>query len=35
VPKTGYGESQTVFVAALWHQIEVIVDADQEIPAPA
>jgi hypothetical protein len=35
VPKAGHGESQTVFVPALWYKIEVIVAADQEFSPPA
>ena len=33
VPEAGHGERQTVFVPALWYEIEVILDADQEFPA--
>jgi len=33
VPEAGHDERQTVFVPALWYEIEVILDADQEFPA--
>ena len=33
MPGAGHGERQTVLVPALWYEIEVIVDADQEFPA--
>jgi hypothetical protein len=33
VPEAALDDRQTVFVPALWYEIEVILDADQEFPA--